>query len=521
MQSSRSRAMTASWSTYKNNVLSGSVVAMALVPEALAFAIIAGVHPLAGLFAAVIVAFITSAFGGRPGMISAAAGSLAVVMAALVIQHGAEYLFAAVIGMGLIQLFIGWRKWGRFIRMVPAPVMLGFVNGLALIVLFAQLPAFKDAEGAWLTGAPLLQLLAVIGGTLVIIYALPRLTKIVPSTLAAVVVMSALVLLLNWDLRTVGDIASIEGSLSTLLFGDAQDASLNGFHLPYVPLTWETLMIVAPYSAILALIGLTESLLTMTLIDDITQTRGEGNRESVALGSANLVAGMFGTMGGCALIGQSLINTKSGGVGRLSGITAAMLILLFILWLSPWIEQIPIAALVGLMFFVVITSFEWSTLTIMRGMSKEDALISLVVTVVTLIYDLAIGVLSGVILAALVFAWKHAQKVLLVRHMSDDGQFAHYVVHGPLFFASAQHFMTHFQVDADPDMVEIDFSQSRVYDHTGIEAIHKLTERYRQQNKQLVLRHLSPECQALLQQANALIEVNVSTDPHYHVSLGK
>jgi sulfate permease, SulP family len=512
--------MNTQWLSHKTNMLAGITVAMALVPEALAFAIVAGVHPMAGLFAVVIVAFMTSAFGGRPGMVSAAAGSLAVVMTALVVQHGVEYLFAAVIGMGIIQLIIGWQKWGRFIRMVPAPVMLGFVNGLALIVFMAQLPAFKDDSGNWLQGIALWQLLAVVGATMAIIYLLPRLTKAVPSALAAIVLMTLAVFALGWDLRTVGDIASIEGSLSVLLFGDPSNPALNGFHIPMIPFTWESLVIVAPYALILAIIGTTESLLTMTLIDDITQTRGQGNRECLALGSANVVAGMFGTMGGCALIGQSMINTKSGGTGRLSGMTAALVVLLFILVLSDLIEQIPIAALVGLMFFVVIATFEWSSMAILRGMTKSDAAIVVIVTALTVIFDLAIGVISGVIIAALVFAWQHAQKVMLDRKVKPDGMVI-YHVHGPLFFASAQNFTEQFDIENDPECVKIDFKYSRVYDHSGVEAIDKLTERYQAKGKKLVLKHLSPECQALLTKAKDLVEVNVSEDPHYHVSMNR
>lgn len=512
--------MNSSLLDHKTNLLAGITVAMALIPEALAFAIVAGVHPMAGLFAVVIVAFMTAAFGGRPGMISAAAGSLAVVMTALVVQHGVEYLFAAVIGMGLIQLIIGWQKWGRFIRMVPAPVMLGFVNGLALIILMAQLPAFKDVDGNWLRGEAMGQLLFIVGMTMVIIYGLPRLTKALPSALVAIVVMSAVVVVTGWDVRTVGDIASIEGSLSVLLFGDPSNPALNGFHLPMVPLTWATFVIVAPYALILAIIGTTESLLTMTLIDDVTQTRGEGNRECLALGSANVVAGLFGTMGGCALIGQSMINTRSGGTGRLSGVTAAIMVLVFILVLSSLIEQIPVAALVGLMFFVVLATFEWSTMAILRGMSKADAFIVLLVTGLTVSYDLAIGVIAGVIVSALVFAWQHAQKVMLERRLQTDGSVI-YHVYGPLFFASSHNFIEQFQVDADPACVKIDFKYSRVYDHTGVEAIDKLTERYKALGKKLVLKHLSPECQHLLIAAKDLVEVNVSEDPHYHVSVGK
>lgn len=507
---------------HKTNILAGITVAMALVPEALAFAIIAGVHPLAGLFGVVIIAFITSSFGGRPGMISAPAGSLAVVMTALVLTHGAEYLFAAVIGMGIIQIIIGWQKWGRFIRMVPSPVMLGFVNGLALIVLFAQLPAFKSVDGAWLVGEQLYLLLGLITGTMLIIFLLPKLTKAIPSGLAAIILVSLVVFFFSLDVRTVGDIASIKGTLDVLIFGDPTQADLNGFHFPFVPLSWETLFIVAPYAFILAIIGTTESLLTMTLIDDITKTRGQGNREAVALGSANVVSGMFSTMGGCALIGQSMINTKSGGTGRLSGIVAALVVLLFILVLSDLIEMIPIAALVGLMFFVVIATLEWSTMRIMRGMSRSDAVISVVVTAFTLIFNLAVGVVVGIIIAALVFAWKHAQRIILQREEQEDGTVI-YQVQGPLFFASSESFIEKFDPEKDPKTVIVDFKYSRVYDHTGVEAISKLTKIYHELDKLLVLRNISPECQDLLAKAEAkgLVEVNLSKDPHYHVSLGK
>ncbi len=511
------------WERYKNDVLSGVTVSLALVPEAVAFSFVAGVNPLVGMFAAMIVGFITAAFGGRPGMISAAAGSLAVVMVSLVSEHGAEYLFAAVILMGIFQVVIGVMKWGRFIRMVPQSVMLGFVNGLAIIIFLAQLNQFKTEDGQWLSGDAMQIMLALVVASMAIIYILPKLTKAVPSALASIVIITLAVIFFDINTVTVGDKAVVSGSLETLFFGDPNDPQLNGFHIPMVPFTWETLWIVLPYALILTIVGTTESLLTMTLIDDITQTRGQANRECVALGCANVTAGMFSTMGGCALIGQSLINIRSGGIGRLSGITAAIMLLLIVLALSDYIAQIPVAALVGLMFVVVIATFDWSSWNIMRGISKADAAVMILVTVLTVVFDLAVAVVAGVIVSALVFAWQHAQRVMLeTKEEEIDGRKVKtYTVYGPLFFASAQNFIEMFDPNNDPDCVQIDFKYSRVYDHTGVEAIDKLTKRYKEQGKKLVLRHLSPECRQLLHDARDLVEVNVSEDPHYHVSLGK
>lgn len=516
------------WQKYKADTLSGVTVSLALVPEAVAFAFVAGVHPLVGLFAAIIVGLITSIFGGRPGMISAAAGSLAVVMMHLVMEHGATYLFAAVIMMGVFQIFIGWMKWGRFIRMVPSSVMLGFVNGLALVILIAQFTQFKDADGQWLTGNSMMMMLVIIAATLAIIYLLPRLTKAVPSALAAIVVVSVAVILFDINAVTVGDRAAVSGTLESLFVGDGVEGGFQGMSwlttLPANFFSLDTLWIVLPYAIILTIIGSVESLLTMTLIDDITETRGQGNRECIALGAANCTAGAFGTMGGCALIGQSMINVNSGGTGRLSGISAAVGLLVIVLIASSWIEMVPIGALVGLMFFVVIATFNWSSWNIMRGMSKADAFVMVLVTVLTVIFDLAVAVISGVVVAALVFAWQHAQKVMVETSdmESKDGRKGkNYKVYGPLFFASSQNFMDMFNPKTDPECVHIDFQHSRVYDHTGVEAIDTLTQKYKAEGKKVVLKHLSPECQLLLKDAQDLVEVNVSEDPHYHVSLGK
>lgn len=512
------------WRTYKNDTLSGITVALALVPEAVAFAFVAGVHPLVGLYAAIIVGMITAIFGGRPGMITAAAGSLAVVMMHLVMEHGASYLFLAVILMGMMQIFIGVMKWARFIRMVPSPVMLGFVNGLALIILVAQFTQFKDAEGQWLTGESLNIMLLIIAATLAIIYLLPRLTRAVPSALAAIVLVSVAVVLFDINAITVGDRAAVSGTLDSLVYGDGTAGGFQGLSwlttLPADFWSLQTLWIVLPYALILTIIGSVESLLTMTLIDDITETRGKANKECIALGAANCTAGTFGTMGGCALIGQSMINVKSGGTGRLSGITAALGLLVIVLVASPLIEQVPIGALVGLMFFVVIATFNWSSWNIMRGMTKADAFVMVLVTALTVIFDLAVAVIAGVVVSALVFAWQHAQRILLETSLEEiDGKTVKtYKVQGPLFFASAKNFIDSFDPKNDPECVQIDFMHSRVYDHTGLEAIDSLTKKYRAAGKKLVLKHLSPECHVLLQDAKELIEINVSEDPHYHVS---
>ncbi|BBP44006.1 SulP family inorganic anion transporter [Thiosulfativibrio zosterae] len=513
------------WRVYKNDTLSGITVALALVPEAVAFAFVAGVHPLVGLYAAIIVGMITAIFGGRPGMITAAAGSLAVVMMHLVMEHGASFLFLAVIMMGAFQIFIGVMKWGRFIRMVPSSVMLGFVNGLALIILIAQFTQFKTADGEWLTGQSLNIMIAIIVATLAIIYLLPRLTKAIPSALAAIVLVSVAVVFFDINAITVGDKASVSGTLESLVYGDGVAGGFQGLSwfmdLPANFWSLETLWIVLPYAIILTIIGSVESLLTMTLIDDITETRGKANKECIALGAANCTAGAFGTMGGCALIGQSMINVKSGGTGRLSGVTAALGLLVIVLIASPLIEMVPIGALVGLMFFVVIATFNWSSWNIMRGMTKADAFVMVLVTVLTVVFDLAVAVIAGIVVAALVFAWQHAERILLETSLEEvEGVTTKtYKVNGPLFFASAKNFMDLFDAKNDPDCVTIDFMHSRVYDHTGIEAIHSLTQKYQTLGKKITLKHLSPECQVLLQDAKDLIEVNVSEDPHYHVSI--
>jgi SulP family sulfate permease len=492
----------------KNDLLSGLTVALALVPEAVAFAFVAGVEPLVGLYAAFMVGLITAVVGGRPGMISGATGALAVVMVALVAEHGVEYLFAAVVLMGVIQIMAGVLKLGKFIRIVPHPVMLGFVNGLAIVIFLAQLKSFHvpgpGGDMVWMSGNALWLMLGLIALTMAIIYFLPKLTSAVPSSLAAIAVVSLLVIGFNLPTKTVGDVASIAGSLPA-------------FHLPVVPFTLETLWIILPYSIILAAIGLIESLLTMTLIDELTETRGRGNRECIGQGSANVVTGLFGGMGGCAMIGQSMINVNSGGRGRLSGITAALCLLAFILFAHGLIEQIPIAALVGVMFIVVIGTFEWSSFRILKKVPLADAFILILVSAVTVATDLAIAVVVGVIVSALVFAWQHAKHIKVSTYLNDIGGKV-YELEGPLFFASVKNFGELFDVHNDPDDVVVEFHKSRVYDHSAIEAIDALADRYLKAGKRLHLRHLSPECTKLLEKAGNLVEVNVIEDPRYYVA---
>jgi len=495
----------------KNDILSGLTVALALVPEAVAFAFVAGVEPLVGLYAAFMVGLITAVIGGRPGMISGATGALAVVMVSLVAQHGVEYLFAAVVLMGAIQITVGLLKLGKFIRIVPHPVMLGFVNGLAIVIFLAQLNSFqiKDEVGnlQWMQGQSLWIMLGLVALTMAIIHLLPKLTKAVPSSLAAIVAVSLLVIFIGLESRTVGDMASIAGGLP-------------GFHIPMVPFSLETLKIILPYSIILAAIGLIESLLTLSLIDEITETRGKGNRECIGQGVANSVTGLFGGMGGCAMIGQSMININSGGRGRLSGISAALFLLLFILAASDLIEIIPLAALTGVMFMVVIATFEWSSLRIIRKIPPSDAFVLVLVSGVTVATDLAIAVVVGVIVSALVFAWEHA-KQLRVESFTDEQGSRVYELHGPLFFASVKNFQDLFNCKQDPDDVIIEFQHSRVMDHSAIEAIDSLAERYVNAGKTLHLRHMSPECRQLLHRAGDLVEVNVLEDPRYHVAVNE
>ncbi|MDB5950885.1 MAG: sodium-independent anion transporter [Massilia sp.] len=495
-------------SYFKTNLLSGLTVALAMVPEAIAFALVAHVSPLTGLYAAFIVSLLTSALGGRPGMISGATGALAVVMVALVVEHGVQYLFATVVLMGLLQMLFAAARLGKFIRMVPYPVMLGFVNGLAMVIFLAQLGHFKTAaaDGGqhWMSGAPLFTMLALVALTMAIIYLTPRVTKAVPATLTGILVVSLLVAGLGIDTRTVGDLGSIKGALP-------------GFHVPEVPFNWETIRIIFPYALVLAAVGLIESLLTLTLIDDMTDTRGQPNRESLAQGVANVVTGLFGGMGGCAMIGQSMINVNNGATGRLSGIATALFLLSFILFGSAWIERIPLAALIGVMFVVCQKTFAWGSFRLFGKVPRSDIVVGLLVALVTLAFNLAIAVVTGVIVSALVFAWQHAKQIRVAARFDAQG-WKIYEVEGSLFFASIANFQHMFSPKDDPHDVVIDFHRARVVDHSAIQAIDAMAARYRQAGKHLHLRHLSPDCRELLDNAAGMIEVNRDEDPRYHIA---
>ena len=508
----------------KNDLLSGITVALALVPEAVAFAFVAGVEPMVGLYAAFMMGLLTSIFGGRPGMISGATGATAVVMVSLVALHGIEYLFATVILAGLLQIIAGVLKLGKYIRIVPHPVMLGFVNGLAIVIFLAQLGQFKVLDSAgvsvWMEGNALYIMAILIIITMLIMHFLPKITTAVPAGLVAIVTVTLAAVGLGLDARNVldfvRDMLPAEEALNATLKGE-----LPSFAIPVVPFgtgqeVMETLWIIFPYAAIIAAIGLIESLLTLTLIDEITNTRGQGNRECIGQGIANTTNGFFGGMGGCAMIGQSMININSGGRGRLSGITAAVVLLLFILFGSSLIEIIPLAALVGVMFMVVLGTFEWSSLRLLGKIPATDMFIIVLVSAVTVATDLAIAVIVGVIVSALVFAWKHAQHILVDTYIDDKG-YKVYDLRGPIFFGSVANFKELFDIDNDPEHVVIEFRRSRVSDHSGIEALDNLAEKYQSAGKTLHLRHLSPECRQLLKKAGNLCEVNVLEDPNYRV----
>lgn len=492
----------------KNEILAGLTVALALVPEAVAFSLIAKVNPLVGLYTAFIIGLITSLLGGRPGMISGATGAVAVVAVGLVVTHGVEYLFAAVVVMGLIQIAFGVLRLGKLIRLVPHPVIFGFLNGLAIVIFMAQLEQLQvkmpDGSLEWMTGTSLLIMLVLIAATMAIIYFLPKLTKALPASLVAILSVSIVVIAADIETKTVGDIASIKGGFPE-------------FHIPAVPFNWDTLMIVLPYSVIMALVGLIESLLTLTVIDEMTETRGRGNKESVAQGLANLVTGFFGGMGGCAMIGQSIINVSSGGLFRLSGIVASISLLLFVLFGSSLIEQVPMAALVGLMFMVSIGTFEWASLRIFKKVPVTDIIVMLLVAGITVIFhNLAVAVIVGVIISALAFAWESAKRIRARKHVDEHG-YKHYEIYGPLFFGSTATFNEKFDVANDPEHVVIDFAESKIVDHSAIEAVNKVTERYAKNGKTVHLRHLSEDCRKLLDKAEAIIEVNYYEDPTYKV----
>ncbi len=493
---------------YKIEILSGLTVALALVPEAIAFAMIAGLSPLTGLYAAFMMGLVTSILGGRPGMISGATGAVAVVIVALAVSHGPEYVFATVVLAGLIQVAAGLLRLGKLMRLVPHPVIFGFVNGLAIIIFLSQLEQFKDSSGDWLTGQALYILLGLVVFTMLIIWGLPKLTKAIPASLAAILAVFGIVVGFGIDTKTVGDIASIQGGFPP-------------FHIPIVPINLETLTLIFPYAAIMAGVGLIESLLTLNIVDEITETRGRGNKEAVAQGIANILSGFFSGMGGCAMIGQSLINISNGARARLSGIVAAVVLLIFVMFGSGLIERLPMAALTGLMIMVAIGTFEWASFRTINRMPKSDIFVMVVVTLVTvLLHNLALAVIIGVIIAALVFAWDNAKRIRARKSIDEDGV-KHYEIYGPLFFGSVSIFNEKFDVLNDPPEVIIDFRESRVVDMSAIEALNKITERYHKAGKKIHLRHLSRDCQKLLNNAAEIIDVNVLEDPRYKVLVDK
>lgn len=513
----------------KNDILSGITVALALVPEAVAFAFVAGVDPLVGLYAAFMIGFITSIFGGRPGMISGATGALAVVMVSLVAEgnaFGAEgdnlglyYLFATVILMGIIQMLAGVLKLGKFVRLIPHPVMMGFVNGLAIVIFLSQLNLFKIYENGhlgWMRGGELFTMVGLVALTMGIMFGLPKLTKKLPEALIAILVVSGIVIFGKLDVATVGSFIREGG-------GEGLKGGLPQFQFDIfskVPFTFETLKFIGPYALILAAIGLIESLMTLNLIDELTETRGDTNRECLAQGGANIVTGFFGGMGGCAMIGQSLINIKGGGRGRLSGIVASLALLGFILFASGLIEQVPIAALVGVMFMVVIGTFAWSSFRILNKIPVSDMIVLIAVSTLTVIFDLAIAVIAGVIISALVFSWENAKRIRARKRMREDGTKV-YEIWGPLFFGSIIAFNEKFDVKSDPDKVEIDFIESRISDHSAIEAIYNLVNRYEAEGKTIKLKHLSEDCKELLYKSSDKFRdviVDAIDDPRYHLA---
>jgi len=504
---------------FRNDLLSGITVALALVPEAVAFAFVAGISPIVGLYGAFMMGLITSIFGGRPGMISGATGAMAVVMVHLVREgnelggsdvSGLQYLFATLLLTGLIQMSAGFLRLGKFVRMIPRSVMMGFVNGLAIVIFLSQLGMFKK-QGSWLVGSELYIMIGLVALTMTIMFVLPLITKKIPAALSAILAVSLLVIFGNMETETVRSFIQANG-------GDGIQAGLPTFQVPLIAFSLETLVFIMPYAIILAAIGLIESLMTLNLIDELTDSHGSGNRECVAQGAANITNGFFGGMGGCAMIGQSIINIKSGGRGRLSGITAALALLLFILFGSSYIEQIPIAALVGVMFMVVFGTFAWSTFKIWNKVPFSDLFVIVLVTSLTVIFDLAIAVLAGVIISSLVFSWENAKRIR-ARKKIDEYGVKHYQIYGPLFFGCIELFNSKFDVKNDPEEVIIDFKESRIMDQSAIECINKLAERYLKNGKNIHLRHLSSDCTKLIKKAEKICEVNVLEDPNYFVAI--
>jgi len=496
---------------YKIEILAGLTVAMTMIPESLSFAILAGFPPLVGLYGAFIMGLITAIFGGRPGLISGGAGATVIVLIALMQSHGLEYVFGAVALAGVIQIIVGLFKLGKFIRLVPHPVMFGFVNGLAVIIFMSQFEQFKqvnDGTSEWLSGSPLLTMSALVALTIAIILIFPKITKAVPASLVAIIVVFAVVIGFNIDTKQVVDIASVSGSLPP-------------FHIPEIPFTWETFMIILPYGAIMAAVGLTEGLLTLNLVDEITATKGNSNRECLAQGGANIANGFFYAMGGCPMIAQTLVNLSAGSRARLSGIVAALTILIIILVGAPIIELVPMAALTGVMIMVAIGTFEWASFKAFTKMPKADILVMVIVTLITIfLHNLALAVLVGVIISALIFAWESAKRIRARKYVDENGV-KHYELFGPLFFGSTTAFAEKFDVNNDPNEIIIDFAESRISDMSAIDAVNKITERYAKVGKTVHLKHLSPDCIDLLKNAEAIIDVNILEDPTYKVAVEK
>ncbi|AZA46999.1 SulP family inorganic anion transporter [Chryseobacterium carnipullorum] len=493
---------------YKNELLAGFTVAMTMIPESLSFAILAGLSPLTGLYAAFMMGIVTAVLGGRPGMVSGGAGATIVVLIALIKSHGIEYLFAAVALAGMFQILVGVFKLGKFVRLIPQPVMYGFLNGLAIIIFMAQVEQFKitDSTGvsAWLQGTPLYSMAGLTALTIAIVYFFPKITKAVPASLVAIMIVFAVVVGFNIPTKTVADIAHISGNLPS-------------FHIPQIPFTLETLQIIFPYALVMAGVGLIESLLTLSMVDEITNSKGNANRESVAQGIANITNGFFGGMGGCAMVAQTLVNLNAGSRARLSGIIGSVMILMIILFGAPFIERIPMAALVGVMMMVAISTFQWVSIRIANKMPKSDIFVGVTVALITVIlHNLALAVLVGVVIAALVFAWDNAKRIRAKKSIDKNGV-KHYEIYGPLFFGSVTAFMDKFDLMDDPEEVVVDFKESRIVDMSAIDALDKLSKRYNQQNKKLYLRHLSEDCRTMLKNAEAVIEVNIQEDPTYKV----
>ncbi|KFF20122.1 SulP family inorganic anion transporter [Chryseobacterium sp. JM1] len=492
---------------FKNEILAGLTVAMTMIPESLSFAILAGLSPLTGLYAAFLMGIVTAVFGGRPGMVSGGAGATVVVLIALASSHGVQYLFGAVILAGIIQILVGTFKLGKFVRLIPQPVMYGFLNGLAVIIFMAQVAQFKvvkEGISTWMEGSALLIMAGLTALTVIIVLVFPKITKAVPSSLVAIIIVFALVYFFNIDTKKVIDIASVSGSLPS-------------FHIPEIPLNMDTLKIIFPYSIVMAGVGLIESLLTLNMVDEITNTKGKSDKEAVAQGIANITNGFFGGMGGCAMVAQTLVNIGAGARTRISAIVGALTILFIILFGGSAIEQIPMAALVGVMMMVAITTFEWASFRIITKMPKSDIFVGVLVAVITVVlHNLALAVLIGVIISALVFSWDSAKRIRARKSLDESGNKI-YEIYGPLFFGSTTAFLEKFDVANDPENIIIDFKESRVVDMSAIETLNKITEKYKAQNKHVVLKHLSPDCIKLLNNAHGFIEVNIQEDPTYNV----